>query len=499
MRVLPIVFVLVACSDPGSGAGPRPDLALPDATADGDTTPGPACEIGRACSDGDLCTVDDACVDGICIGRPLDCDDGVACTTDQCMGGLCRSFVASGFCHIDDTCWSDGQPNPRNPCERCEAHAASKVWTPEDGLKCNDDDPCTSGEACLGGVCQGGVRVATASCDLEVAEPHDTVESDLEDDTHVTPDVPSDTAQTDVGPIPTACTTHFDCYPERLCARWRSDAQNHCSTPCGGPGDCAAGEVCVDLPGAAQVAFCEPIPSSPPLAPAGAACTTDSDCQSSLCFERTCREVCLDQRHCTTPQTTCRAVSDPATARATGACVPNPPQSLALGQVCSSGGSYQSSVCASQHCDLTPYPNPTLPCAPLCRADTDCSPSQECGIVMYGTGPSPQSIPFHPQFQAATYASITACYTRQTAGQGISGTPCASPDQCRSGKCLTLVPGSAQRYCSAYCGTDLDCPVNMQCKPDTITLASAWLQTPFLDTQAPLPGAWSLVRVCKFR
>jgi hypothetical protein len=41
-------------------------------------------EDGMPCDDGDACTIDDVCIDGVCIGTPIDCDDGNPCTADSC-------------------------------------------------------------------------------------------------------------------------------------------------------------------------------------------------------------------------------------------------------------------------------------------------------------------------------------------------------------------------------------------------------------------------------
>jgi hypothetical protein len=81
---------------------------------------------GTSCSDGDPCTDADQC-DGIflCIGTPIDCDDGFDCTLDACSGGSCSSV-------------------------------------PQDGAPCEDGEPCTALDECLGLVCASG---PVASCD----------------------------------------------------------------------------------------------------------------------------------------------------------------------------------------------------------------------------------------------------------------------------------------------------------------------------------------------
>lgn len=36
------------------------------------------------CDDGSVCTVDDTCAGSVCVGQPVDCSDGIACTSDAC-------------------------------------------------------------------------------------------------------------------------------------------------------------------------------------------------------------------------------------------------------------------------------------------------------------------------------------------------------------------------------------------------------------------------------
>ena len=41
--------------------------------------------LGASCTDGQFCTTNDACnVLGSCVGTPIDCNDGLLCTLDQC-------------------------------------------------------------------------------------------------------------------------------------------------------------------------------------------------------------------------------------------------------------------------------------------------------------------------------------------------------------------------------------------------------------------------------
>ena len=56
------------------------------------------------CDDGDACTTDDACVNGDCVGTPLDCADGDDCTKDTCKDGACvNDFLDTPACSIHVT------------------------------------------------------------------------------------------------------------------------------------------------------------------------------------------------------------------------------------------------------------------------------------------------------------------------------------------------------------------------------------------------------------
>jgi len=118
---------------------------------------------GEACTDGDPCTLDDVCVDSVCTGVPLDCNDGIDCTADRCENATCLHEVLEGWCNIYGTgCVEAGTLNPDNPCERCDPVLSFGIWQPvTDGLPCDDGNPCTLTSSCSQGACSG----AAYSCD----------------------------------------------------------------------------------------------------------------------------------------------------------------------------------------------------------------------------------------------------------------------------------------------------------------------------------------------
>ncbi len=169
---------LAACSGGSSGGAVVPDdVTTPDAGAP-DTTPPQVGDTGREepddvkavedtfvehpdcpwkepCDDGDPCTYNDECgPDGVCRGIPYTCDDGVACTHNVCLGdGECAFPLYSGYCLIDDVCYRDGMEHPEKPCLECATPVATRSWTPNDHLSCEDDNPCAMDVHCRGGEC----------------------------------------------------------------------------------------------------------------------------------------------------------------------------------------------------------------------------------------------------------------------------------------------------------------------------------------------------------
>jgi len=132
-----------------------------------------------SCDDGLYCTQGDECAAGVCSGAERDCSDGVACngveTCDE-MGDTCapgtttcaenticdyvsdQCVMSCTGCTIDGSCLGDGQTNPLNVCERCDAAASESAWVYNDGASCDDGLYCTQGDQCAAGVCSGMAR-----------------------------------------------------------------------------------------------------------------------------------------------------------------------------------------------------------------------------------------------------------------------------------------------------------------------------------------------------
>jgi hypothetical protein len=167
----------VCAGTPAQGACPEDDCNLAgqcDTTGKCIHSPKPD---GTACDDANPCTSNDQCTAGVCAGKAITCpspddchvagacsptkgcpttysvlDDGTpcddhdACTTDEtCIAGVC---TGTPFVNCDETtCRAAGSCDPRTG--KC-------LGTPKaDGVSCDDGDPTTIEDKCLGGECVG--------------------------------------------------------------------------------------------------------------------------------------------------------------------------------------------------------------------------------------------------------------------------------------------------------------------------------------------------------
>jgi|GEM_PF-2143047 len=142
------------------------------------------CQYGyntESCDDGNPCTASDACKEGVCTGNPTtecvcatdgDCDvfdDGNKCNgTLACVENKCVVKVDSQI-----VC----EPAPVDGCKLsyCEPETGTCV-TPDlpDGKPCDDADACTLVDVCKAGACQGSGALACADlnpCTDDTCDP----------------------------------------------------------------------------------------------------------------------------------------------------------------------------------------------------------------------------------------------------------------------------------------------------------------------------------------
>jgi hypothetical protein len=156
-----------------AGTGNTCDDANP-CTSDGCDTDGTCVYTNnqRPCDDGNRCTTDDACFGGSCGGDSLDCNDLSDCTKDSCDPGTgCVNAPRAGSCDDSDTCTvgdvcTEGVcvsgaarecGNPGNVCQSATCDAVEGCILEILSGPCNDQNACTSNDACIEGVCGGEV------------------------------------------------------------------------------------------------------------------------------------------------------------------------------------------------------------------------------------------------------------------------------------------------------------------------------------------------------
>ncbi|MBN2358587.1 MAG: hypothetical protein JXR83_03990 [Deltaproteobacteria bacterium] len=164
------------------------------------------------CDDSNRCTEHDRCLDGVCSGDAIACDDGIDCTLDYCdpaagcaalpdsarcgaSGDPCRVAICDPATGCSVVAAVDGtECGPRSCAELavCVAGQCRSGPAP-DGLPCDDGDPCTTGDRCSGGHC-----LATSHGTFGVAVPTEVdLGSDVSD--HALPEPPSAVAVLAIG------------------------------------------------------------------------------------------------------------------------------------------------------------------------------------------------------------------------------------------------------------------------------------------------------------
>jgi len=107
-------------------------------------------EDGTSCNDGNLCTENDVCSQGVCSGTPINCNDGIECTIDSCVDGVCQYDTSACSCAQDSDC-EDGNICTDNTCN-LETFLCESTYNT---YQCNDNDLCTEDDVCSQGTCSG--------------------------------------------------------------------------------------------------------------------------------------------------------------------------------------------------------------------------------------------------------------------------------------------------------------------------------------------------------
>jgi len=238
------VLALVGCSS-DSGQGGLPE----DATSERAAT----CDEGDPCDDNDPCTQDDRCAaDGSCAGEPYSCDDGLPCTVDSCDGaGQCTSKLLNGRCLIDGACYTEGDPDPDNPCSECMTVVSKSAWSNDDTNECDDSDVCTVGDHCSEGSCVPGQDLLSCNddnvctsdtCDPAVGCEHTGVEAACDDGNECTQ---GDSCKEGLcGGVPKDCSDGNSCTADS-CDETTGCVHEAAEGACDDANPCTVGDLCV--------------------------------------------------------------------------------------------------------------------------------------------------------------------------------------------------------------------------------------------------------------
>ena len=131
----------------------------------------------------------------------MPCDDGDPCTAgDQCKAGQCAGGADIYACMVDSDC-ADEDANPCTGVPYCDTAVSACKTNPvtmvacstktdtacrkntclattgayaliavKDDTACDDDDPCTANDACVGGGCVGGIDTCKCSADSDCVD-----------------------------------------------------------------------------------------------------------------------------------------------------------------------------------------------------------------------------------------------------------------------------------------------------------------------------------------
>ena len=223
-----------------------------------------------SCSDGNPCTLNDFCKDSSCqSGALVDCDDKNPCTDDSCDElGLCvhtanlETCDDGNACTIGDHC-ADGKClydgltvcNDQDICTDDLCDPILGCTSKLNQAPCDDDDACTTVDACLLGTCTGGPAVTcndNNSCTDDTCSPDTgcvfTPNQEMCDDAN-------------------ACTETDQCH-----SGW-----------CGGtPLDCDDGDICTDDSCSSQTGCLHTHNQAP--CNDGDLCTINDACLNGICI-----------------------------------------------------------------------------------------------------------------------------------------------------------------------------------------------------------------------
>eukprot|EP00899_Mesostigma_viride_P008313 jgi/Mesvir1/17483/Mv25040-RA.5 len=337
------------------------------------------------CSDGLFCNGEETCdaAKGCVAGTPPDCGDGVACTTDSCDEdqNTCVHVVEDApcsdglFCNGEETCdaakgcvagtpvdCGDGVACTTDSCDEDHdtcVHVAKDAPC-SDGLFCNGEETCDAAKGCVAGTppdCGDGVACTTDSCDEDQNRcVHVAEDAPCSDGLFCNGEETCDAAKGCVAGTPpdcgdgVACTTDSCDEDQNTCVHVVEDAPCSDGLFCNGEETCDAAKGCVA--------------GTPPDCGDGVACTTDScDEDQNTCVHVAKDAPCSDGLFCNGEET-CDA--------AKGCVAGTPPD-------CGDGVACTTDSCDEDH-DTCVHVVEDAPCSDglFCNGEETCDAAKGC-------------------------------------------------------------------------------------------------------------------------
>jgi hypothetical protein len=407
---------------------------------------GGAC-INHCASDND-CVAGHSCVSGSCgpksIGQP--CSAGTECASTYCVDGVCCNSNCTGACHSCALSTSLGTCAP-SPAGNGDPH---KVCLDQPATSCGTDGTCDGAGNCH--KYPTGTQCASESCATGIYTP------------------------------PSVCDANGNCNaPDALgCAPYVCDG-TRCFSACTDSTDCSTGNVCTN--------------SSCGLKPIGAFCSTNAECQSTVCAQGVCCATACSGacQSCAVSGAMgqCTAVAsgpDPAgtcTDRGAASCNTDGKCQTGACEKYQQGTSCQDATCPSTGTSFTPggtcdgagtcvvpaaascfpFACGSNACKATCSVDGDCAMPASCISGSCGLKPNGAVCSGGTECKNGVCAQGVCCAT------ACNGTcmSCALSSSGAAGTCTPVAAGSADPagQCTdqgaAHCGTTGFCDGNGAC------------------------------------
>ncbi|NUN15032.1 MAG: hypothetical protein HUU55_15490 [Myxococcales bacterium] len=447
------------------------------------------------CDDGDACTTGSSCANGMCEGgTAAQCDDGNVCTADSCdpVKGCVHEAETGETCDPNAPCvpvgiCSAGQclPGPINcddgiacTTDSCPPTGGGCLHVPNNAA-CNDNNVCTT-DTCATGGCANtptGDKVPSDCCSA-----------------HSSAGCSYNQCQSCVCAINPACCAPFIGSWTQQCAQIAASGQCANTCACGSTfGACDDGNVCTTGTACAQgqcsggtpvvcndnnpctTDSCNPLTGCVYTSLTGAACSDGLPCTvGDVCTAGVCipgPNQCDDDKPCT--DDTCTAA---------GACIHTPVSSL-----CNDNNVCTIDTCSSStgNCTYTPtgFAVQSNCCAPKSSAGCSNTTCQTCVC----------------QAQPQCCAPFIGAWTASCAQMATTGS-CASQCQCTATACDDQNACTSGMTCSStgQCvgGSAVNCNDNNPCTLDTCDPTQGCVHTPATGTACTDGKACTLGDTC---